>query len=134
MTLQAKFRKTLYEVLNANVTDQLVVLWAEYRDNLRDINPQEIPEKLRPKFLKMKEILEKRMEDNVDASLYFTQHRHHQKPPYDLELREAERQKVIAGNTFYRALHNFGNAPAKFVRTTLLEMVEKLPKREKKKN
>jgi hypothetical protein len=70
------------------------------------------------------------MEENVDTSLYFTKYR---RPSiYTTEERAEERQKVIAGDAWQRALHNFGNKPAKFVRTTLLEMVEKLPKREKK--
>ncbi len=128
MTTQAKFRKVLHAILEANVTTQLSVLWKEYLENLRDIDPMEIPEKLRPKFIKMKEILEKRMEDNVDTSLYFKTYG----KPFTVEEREAERLKVIAGRARQRPLHNFGNAPAKLVRTTLLEMVEKLPKREKK--
>lgn len=55
------FRKAVVDILESPFTGMHTTMWRVYKDHLRDINPEDLPQKVRLKFDRIREIMEGRV-------------------------------------------------------------------------
>jgi len=128
--LHERFHKVLFAILDGQNTSQYGIMWNQYKEHLQE----DLPEKLREKFLKIKNLIEKRVDENVRKNIWYTQ------VDKKSEINQEEvfkkiRESMANGQHYlklnneyisflYGPLHNFNYAHSRIIKTTLLELVE----------
>ncbi len=129
--MRDNFRNALMELLGGSFTNMTTILWIAYRDNLRDINPDDLPENVRYAFKQVKEKLEGKLDEKVKNRLerprWFDDH----KDVEDLAEREKKIRDDIANCRGYRDTPLNG-MNTQDVKVALFEIYEKLPRRIRK--
>jgi hypothetical protein len=156
--MRDKFKKALLHIILGPFTATNGLLWSAYKDYLRDIDPNDLPKKVQPLFEELKGIYEKRFEAYLDVLMKWWEgaelRSNGMNPAYRWWDNNNQRLWVSGGrlgdNWYDKTrkpnfeeiyqhsldadiMHNTQHVTAKRIKELMFEIIEKLPKRVRKK-
>ncbi len=124
--MRNKFREALLTILGGSFTNMTELIWVAYRDNLRDINPDDLPENVRFAFKQIKEKLEGKLEEKVKQRRPYWSNEVSLTPE---EFKNKVREELVQCKHRDSPLNGMNTQD---VKVALFEIYEKLPQRVRK--
>ncbi len=124
--LKQVFRDAFLGVVCGPFTHTHGLMWNTYQTVLKNIDPNDLPPKLRKKFTDLKDLMEAKVDKQVQRRLRRPEYvRPGDEPPTVEQVRE----RIVSGRDYLHfPLNSMSHAHGKQFKETLFEIYEALPK------